>query len=615
MKQRQVTNLFQLRLICCILLLCYAFWLGQKHIFAADVTLFADDFNTAMSLSRWQKKHSQQLAHPQQPCLNRITPAEWIVGGGVITLTLDSPPCFIDFVPSMLDLRGILSYSIDLSFILREDLQMDRALAFLWQDPRNWYNLKFFGTSLLLEKVIDGTSYVLPGNLKHFPFQVNRTHQLHVEVTQQQQIKVWINQQLVLDVQDQPPFLKPLSPHTISLRGSVGLVSRSVTSIDDFAVRATLPSGSFFSLNVPQYKQHDARWKSQEYDHASSWTTTPTMERWGCAVSSMAMILNFHGINILPSGEQLTPETLNAWLKNQVDGYLQGGVNWLAVTRLTQLVSQQLGTPKLEFRRQDGTPQQIQAIAQQDIQANKPVILSYPGHFLVADGADSHTNTLLIKDPYYAYQNLLEHHSGTRIDSIRRFQPSHTDLSYFLFVVPETVEIELRDSMGKVLPTETVTEYLEDPTSTTELPNRSPVQKQLLFAQPSSGTYSVHLSQPEDGEYSLTMYTYDSQGNVAVHHDSGVITAEGKSIELAFQKEPPTTSPTPVPSSTPLQPSSPIPTPIPQQTAPPQLPTRLLHQLLRQQQYIIAQLQSLHKKLRSPTSHFRLPRIDHFFSW
>jgi hypothetical protein len=175
--------------------------------------------------------------------------------------------------------------------------------------------------------------------------------------------------------------------------------------------------------------------------------------------------------------------------------------------------------------------------ATKEIEKNKPVILGVPGHFFVADGINTAAQTLLIKDPAFNYELLSQH--KTDVESIRQFQPSQTDLSYILFVVPKELSLQIKDQTGKVLPVERSSEYIEsfsDDASVTHT-EQSPSVEQVLFQKPETGTYTVHLSQVQQKPYQLQLYSYDVLGNVQVQEKRGQVGPEGSSFSLSYKKE------------------------------------------------------------------------------
>ena len=106
-------------------------------------------------------------------------------------------------------------------------------------------------------------------------------------------------------------------------------------------------------LIFPYYSQLDPLWASDEYDSASSWAEEDQygIGRWGCALTSAAMVFAHHEVNSPIDGLESTPKVLNEWLRAQPDGYVRNGlVNWIALTRYVREAEEAGHSPtKLEF--------------------------------------------------------------------------------------------------------------------------------------------------------------------------------------------------------------------------------------------------------------------------
>src|ERR1700722_603606 len=131
-------------------------------------------------------------------------------------------------------------------------------------------------------------------------------------------------------------LIKTIQDSTYS-SGAPGFTLGFKTPIDNFEVNTVVSQ----DLSVPLIKQTSTPWQSQEYDSAHIWNpSNPTINAWGCAMTSAAMIFRYYGINELPDGTPLDPGTLNKWLENQPDGYVETGwVNWIALSRLSKLAT------------------------------------------------------------------------------------------------------------------------------------------------------------------------------------------------------------------------------------------------------------------------------------
>ena len=282
-------------------------------------------------------------------------------------------------------------------------------------------------------------------------------------------------------------------------------------SLTNFTATDTLPLSLPITLNVPSLKQTDINWGTQMYDSANQWAPQhSTISDWGCALTSAAMILQYYHIDKLPDGTALNPGTLNTWLKNHKDGYINGGwINWVAIANLTHQAKVSGQDPNfvydaLEYRRsgKDDT------LFSQDLQNNQPDILEEPGHFIVGTGQT--TNTYTINDPYYTRTDLTQGYSNSYL-SLGRYVPSHTDLSYIMAVADPSVNISLTDSNN----VSTGSSYLQNPLIDdldNTITSGNPV-KIFYDPQPNSGTYFLTLSGQPNQPYSITVYLYDKDGN------------------------------------------------------------------------------------------------------
>ncbi|MFZ2199899.1 MAG: hypothetical protein WAV40_03870 [Microgenomates group bacterium] len=245
---------------------------------------------------------------------------------------------------------------------------------------------------------------------------------------------------------------------------------------------------------IPYLSQKDARWGSKEYDSASSWAgiNKSGIERWGCALTSTAMMLQNYGIKDL-AGADLTPDTLNTWLKSQSDGYVGPGLlNWIAVTRYAK-ESYLAGhaTTKLEYVR--SYPPTTPVL---------PAILGLPGHFVVAhtDG----TSDWQIHDPANQLKTTLA--KTTTVNSINRFIPSLTDLSYMMFVTQPGVTAKLKNSLGVDVPLTFTDEYISDDMGEVATPS---AVRTTVIPKPANDTYRLVVNKPAGPAGEIKIYLYD----------------------------------------------------------------------------------------------------------
>ena len=475
----------------------------------AKTLIFSESFDNPHVFDQWSVVRNRQWQYPLRVCTNVAQPAVWQIVTGRAQIVIDSKPCVMEIVPNEFTLSQAGPYLFSIDVTLLESVNMDRNLLFLWVDENNWYDIKVTNNEIRLQKVVNGLSYELPNSVVNYPFEVDKPY--HVEVVFSEQIiRLRINNSAVLAVADSSPFIQS-SFMKIGLEAGVGALRRSVSQFDNLQV-FRLETGESTAL-VPSLKQHDSSWSNLEYDHASEWSNKITIRNWGCALTSLVMIMQYHGIVKMPDGTALTPSSLNDWFNLQPDGYLgQGLVNFLAATRLTKQLSVIFGTPALEYGRVNWNAGSALTPAIQEITEGRPVMVQIPGHFMVADGITTDQNDLLIKDPAYTYTTFGQHQINPL--SFRMFYPSFTDLSYLLIVQDPTITLSISggDQTEETTIEEQLSAFSDDGTSEVTQP-----LVMHLIAKPAVGQYQITVNSESSDTISFTVYTYDANGEVTQH--------------------------------------------------------------------------------------------------
>ncbi len=299
------------------------------------------------------------------------------------------------------------------------------------------------------------------------------------------------------------------------------------------------------SLNVPLFKQgvapyndNNPAWEAEEFDHANAgqFVCGRTMTQCGCATSSIAMILRYHGINKMPDGSDVNPGTVNKWLKEN-KGYNRNlGVIWSAVGNLAKKAKSQ--NPNFQYDALEYNPDMYfnTTTLTNDLNQGIPNILQVnaPGmHFVVAKGKTG--NTFEINDPLFNRTTLASYNN--QAVSVRRYIPSHTDLSYMVYVADKDVYITVRDENGATYG-ESYLEYspaqlVEEPFNT----NTSAV-KVFYFAKPESSNYRVELYSATDPDYQLDEYIFTEEGEMKTASYTGNLTPETEAVyKLSYDKE------------------------------------------------------------------------------
>jgi len=399
-------------------------------------------------------------------------------------------------------------------------LGTDRNIGFGYQDPQNWSEIHFTNREYNLVRVKDGGIVMnifrpydlLNGQEYHFKILLLEGH-----------IQVWLNAEQIVNEVD-PSFNHNYGK--ITLKATTGDSYPTKVGFTNVVVHAIAPVDGK-RLNVPLFKQNDPLWKNVEYDQAHAWSDKPTIRRWGCALTSLAMMMKYYSLDKMPDGAATTPATLNEWLKSQHDGFFSGAVNWIAFTRLVRILHELLGTTKLEYARINGPNM---SAVKSEITADRPVVLQLPGHFLVADGVLP-DNSILIKDPIYPFSKLSQHKEP--VLSVRTFTPSHTDLSYILLVHQPNLLVKVKDTQGNILPT-LQSFYDEVDDSEDSSGEKTPPLVEDQIAKPAEGKYIVEVSQDTLDAYSLQIVTYDKAANPTFFTETGEAGPQSQHMTLDY---------------------------------------------------------------------------------
>ncbi len=385
----------------------------------------------------------------------------------------------------------------------------DKNIDFRWVNNSPLYEVHFTNAGALFvgSHSSIGTAFV--------PYVLQNGTQYHIKIVlQNQHIQLFVNTDKVFDLIDTNYQFS--GDEQVGLRIGTGSTFPTEAYFDNIVV-TNLDSSD---LAVPLLKQISNPWQSQEYDTAHLWNPgNPTINAWGCAMTSAAMILQYYGIATIPGTNftPLNPGTLNTWLKSQPDGYLgTGWVNWLAIARLSKLAADEgivSSFDALEYSRTSGANK---TQLTDDINNNIPDILEEPGHFIVAKGING--NTFNINDPFYNLTSLDNTRYNNTFLSLGRFTPSHTDLSYIMLTSDPSVTLTIKDSQGNTVGSSFVQSSIVDPLDASK--TNSPIRIYYL-PKPTSGNYTITANNTA-GPFTFTSYLYDAQGNPTKQTQNGI---------------------------------------------------------------------------------------------
>lgn len=464
-----------------LFLLFFYYLFANKPALAQKV--FSDDFST--SLDKWTLVNGAM--------------SYWQINNQALYATISQSRKLSTIVPKDEFWQAMDEYSVD--FVFKVFDSTDKNFVVGMRDASNFYDFHFYNNQLIVEDIRNGFS--LHSATVPFNLQLNKEYSIYLFYSKEK-IELFIDGVKVF-VTDQF-WSPPIHGGKFGLKISTGSVAHSQAYFDQIEIK------EFKSKNVI-FKQNNPLWATKIYDHADLWSAEPSMSNWGCALSSAAMLLRAYDYHYLPSGEEIDPWSLNQWLITQSDGYIADGLlNWLALSRLSKTLSDESNNslPKLEFSYFRGSEEENLAMLKDNLNDDTVQVAATTEHFFLVNDYLMDHNDFAIRDPLYEYDFLSER--SEKIDSLRLFKPSFTDLSYLLVVLPKEVAFSLADEMGEIEDLQIVTEEI-----TTELEKIGDGYKLVHYSKPESAMLNLLLDASlfnQELADKVKLYIYDQNGQL-----------------------------------------------------------------------------------------------------
>lgn len=169
-------------------------------------------------------------------------------------------------------------------------------------------------------------------------------------------------------------------------------------------------NASTVNLSVPLYKQGDPRWAEDKLG-----TTSLTIREYGCAITCIAMVFKYYGI-------QTDPKDLNNWLK-QNGGYdSDGKVYW---SKATGKSGGAIQYPDIyDCNNVNADLDKINSELDRGCPVIAEVKLFGSEHYVVITGYSG--STYYINDPYYGTSSKLsDHYNSDPASAIHKILPYH----------------------------------------------------------------------------------------------------------------------------------------------------------------------------------------------
>lgn len=420
----------------------------------------------------------------------------WEFYEGMFGARIFSQSTIADIVADYTDLSDYI-YEVDMIAYSGTD----KNLLFRVIDSNNRYGFHIAYGGLALEKVTNGWARDVVSY--QITFENGKKYHMKI-ILSGNKIDIYQEGVLILSYIDNAP--DQISHGKIGLRVGTGADSPSEVFFDNVLVTSLdhLPTPT--SLPVPYLSQKNPLWAGEIYNQAENWSSNPFISRWGCALTSAAMTLLYHGISKIPGGIDLDPATLNNWLKNQIDGYLrEGHLNWFALTRLARIVHGETSSTLLKFQRNE----KDLSLLETDLEQNQPPILEVPGHFIVATGKSD--DSYFINDPFWEERTTLASYNNDFL-SLRRLIPTSTNLSAFLLVSNPNVNVIVKNEGDEIVGSSYFQEPLLDSFGGGEKSGQG--INIFNYHEPPEGVYSVTAFSPNITSFVLDIFAYDQEAEI-----------------------------------------------------------------------------------------------------
>jgi len=299
------------------------------------------------------------------------------------------------------------------------------------------------------------------------------------------------------------------------------------------------------TVGVPLLLQIDPAWKTKPYANYPPNDTTNTIGRWGCFMTSAAMIINYWGQrNQTPF--QTNPDVFNTWLRNN-QGYDAG--NLVIHSAIPRYATQN----NVSLYYKGATSGRNDAILDDYLTSGNPVIIgvnlrvdsqgrTYPTHYVVATGKTTVSGqpTYSINDPIYGATTLYEKWSNN-YSSITLFSGTQADRRSLRVSAHSPVELLVTDPLGRKSGYDPATgTFWNDIPDATYLINAiaadaNPDQglflesKVLIVNNAIDGQYTVSVLGTGQGVYEVNSIASDWMGQISRRTFTG--TAQAGSVD------------------------------------------------------------------------------------
>lgn len=299
------------------------------------------------------------------------------------------------------------------------------------------------------------------------------------------------------------------------------------------------------SILVPMYLQTSDPWQDDPYGRYPENDTVNTIKKWGCNLTSNAMIIDYWGQRS-STVFRTDPGKVNDWLRKNSGYTPHSGVIYSKIVEYAKANGVLLSWNNIWNYRNDAVLDNLLKSGYPTILGVKPVWSVsqgkyIPGHYVVATGKtsiDGH-NTYSINDPYYGQTTLYEKWNNSYMYIIS-YIGTPADPSSIRISAHSPIELVVIDPQGRKSgfdpTTNTVWDeipgatYVVETISTEDGSDQQlPESKILLIPSPVDGEYEILAFGTDIGDYTIYSVATDWEGDTSQTSFTGV--AEVDSID------------------------------------------------------------------------------------
>ena len=313
---------------------------------------------------------------------------------------------------------------------------------------------------------------------------------------------------------------------------------------------------------VPLYTQVISPYPSE--DETDSWDHLPyaqglnygcgsTIADCGCAITSMIMIGRFYNIDNDIDNSNADPKNINDWLNDNY-GYAGGSLYWNKAVEylgyIDEITGKKMAKLSFDYYNEPFSSSQIDNYI-----SNEKPIVAYSnvfGHYFVIDGKSSDIYT--VKDPYWYNTKTLDD-SKNIANHIQDYNNYFTKANLFSYLeTPKKIaasmhiylaspaELIITDPNGKKLGRDPIGDIIYNDIlnsnytiegaiiSSDDSPGKIHEKKVIYIPNPVDGLYDIQVIGTGDGDYTLTFFIYDNEG------ESREIVQEGSIVQNDIQE-------------------------------------------------------------------------------